>query len=440
MIIILIFVLLIFLAKVLIRDRFSLMFLQLYLIWWGILLFISTFNPYKLFPVSNYIYGLLILSVFCFSFGFITSRYIGTVNVKQTNVLSEDLLLDFFLKLSKSKIYLSLLIVFSLFVSRYLLKYQSMILLHGTEEARTMRFYVGEVFSSTAEIYFYNYFVETFSIFVTIYIAFCFVLMQFKKAFYLSAVFLYLYSSFGAGRGIIIELGFYVIFLYIAKGIIINKSDISLEKLKIMKRRKIKSLLIILPLLFALYLFSIYLSNFRNGLFELTVENFIKGNDDFFSQIIIYCVGSFRALEYGINNFSSEIGYTYGSLSFGAIDEVICLVCNLIGIKLQASNFIYGLQTSSEITIGYDQNFNALFTNIFVQYLDFGILGIIFFSFFWGFVFNKSIVLFHKTQSIFSLALVSFLFVTAIVSPLIWKLQSVSSFMFLIFLYLFRKK
>jgi oligosaccharide repeat unit polymerase len=440
MLIILLFVFFLLFTKILIKDKLSLVFLQLYLIWWALLLFISTFNPYGLFPVSEYIYGILILSIFCFSLGFISNKNIRNVNNNERKLLNEDLLLKYLIELSKSKIFLFLLIFFSIFIYRYLLRYQAVILLHGSEEARTLRFYVGEVFSSSAEIYFYNYFVETFSILVTIYLAFSIVLMQFKTTFFISVFFLYLYSSFGAGRGIIIELGFYIIFLFIIKGVILNRSLITSDKLRKLKSRKIKSLFIILPLLFGLYIFSIYLSNYRLGLNEMSLENFKTGNDEFLSQIIIYCVGSFRALEYGIVNFSSDIGYTYGGLTFGAIDEVISLFLGFLGFDVQPSNFEYGLKTSSFITIGYNQTFNALFTNVFVQYLDFGILGVVLFSFFWGVISNKSIQIFHRTQSVFSLALVSFLFVISIFSALSWKLQSVSSFMFLIILYLMRKK
>lgn len=421
-----------------IKDRLSLVFLQLYLIWWGILLFISSFNPFGLYPVTFIVYGLILLSISCFSIGFILNGYSKKGYIKQTNTFSETLLLQFFSKVSKSKVYLSLLVFFSLFIYYYLLKYQKVILLYGTEDARLLRFYVGNVFSSNAEIYFYNYFVETFSIVVSIYLTFSIVLMKFTKAFYLSMIFLYLYSSFGAGRGILIELGFYILFLYLIKGIVISKKNVSFNELKLIKKRKLKSLLIILPVLLGLYLFSIYLSNFRKGLSEISIENFITGNEDFFSQIIIYCVGSFRALEYGINNFSNDIGYTYGSLSFGGIDEFIFMLFNFIGFQTQPSNFVYGLKTNEVIMIGYNQSFNALYTNIFGQYLDFGILGVILLSFFWGVIFNKSIHLFYRTQSIFSLALVLFFFVTAIISSLSWKLQSVSSTLIVVCLYLIR--
>ena len=114
MLIILLFVFFLLFTKILIKDKLSLVFLQLYLIWWAILLFISTFNPYGLFPVSEYIYGILILSIFCFSLGFISNKNIRNVNNNEKKLLNEDLLLKYLIELSKSKIFLFLLIFLNL--------------------------------------------------------------------------------------------------------------------------------------------------------------------------------------------------------------------------------------------------------------------------------------------------------------------------------------
>lgn len=440
MIIIIIFSFLLLLTKMLIKDKLSLIFLQLFLGWWGLLLFISTFNPYGLYPVSIEIYSILILSVSCFTFGFIINRYIRLRQKKNSFVLTQEQLLDNFKILSDSKLYFVLVLFFTLFIGRYLIQYQKMIILYGTEDARNMRFYVGEVFGSSVEIFFYNYFVESFSILVSVYVAFSLVWLKFDKVFWLSIIFLYVYSSFGAGRGAIIELAFYICFFYFVKSKIIGKNQPKVGLVSpINSGKKSKALLIIVPMLIFIYLFSIYLSNFRSGLFEISIENFVIGNEIFFSQIVIYCVGSFRALEYGITQLSPQIGFTYGSLSFGGIDEFLGVVLNAFKIKYEYSNAIYGLKTSSTFNIGYDVTFNALFTGIFVQYLDFGLFGVIFLSFFWGMLFNRVIVFFQRTQTIYSLFMVSFLFVTAIVTPLTWKLQSPSSIIFLISLFLLKR-
>lgn len=422
-----------------IKDRLSLIFLQLYLAWWWLLLFVSTFNPYGLYSVSFRVYSILVLGVVCFTFGFILNRYIKLRPKIRIEAIKSSDLLEKFGRISGSKVFSALLIFFILFVGRYLVKYQRAIFLYGTEDARNLRFYVGEVFSHNIEIYFYNYFVDCFGILVSIYIAFSLVWLKYGPNFWLAVVFLYVYSAFGAGRGAIIDLAFYIFFFYFVKSKII-RTNLMVNRNVASKMQKSRTLLIIIPMIVIIYLLSIYLSNFRMGLFEISLENFLIGNEVFFSQIVIYCVGSFRAFEYGITNLSTQISYTYGSLSFGAIDEIFGVFLNSVGIKYEYSNGIYGALTANTFNVGYDLTFNALFTAFFVQYLDFGIFGVIVFSFFWGVLFNRVIVYFHRTQSIYTLFMVSFLFVTAIATPLSWKLQSPGAIVFLFCLFFVNEK
>lgn len=443
-IVLLIFVLLSLFSRTIIKDKLIFLFLQIYLIWWAILLCVSNLNPYGLYAVSNDIYGILILSVFSFSVGYIINYLSSEKKAIKTIDVDKDFLEKMYNNLSESKIFIGSVIVYSVFISRYLLKYQQIIAIYGTEEARTMRFYAGAVFNSTAEVFFYNFFVESYANLIFIFVAFSFVWMRFNKTFFFSLLFIYLYSSFGAGRFSIIELGFYILFFYIVKSkiiIIVHENEIrSSFNLKATKIQRRKTLLLIFPILSILYIYSIYLSNYRNGIFEVNSTTIIEGNDGFFEHIIVYCVGSFRALEYGINNYALNIGETFGSLSFGGIDEILGVILNVFGIKYSYANSIYGLTTGKMIPIGNGQMFNALFTNVFGQYLDFGLLGIILLSFFWGIVINKQISVFQRNKSIYSLFVVAFMFVTVIMTPLTWKLQAPSSWIFLSGLYMMKKR
>lgn len=439
----LILLVLLFFSTILLKNKLSLFFIRTYLIWWGVLFLISLLNPYGLYPVSNKVYILLIISVLFFSIGFIINGIIDKVKVVKDSSKNEiELMMVTYERLSKNKLFLVGLITFTLFVTRYLISYQRAILLYGTGEARMMRFFVGEVFKSTAEVFFYNYIVESFSILVLVYIAFSLVWLKFNKGLFLSLIFAYVYSSFGAGRFFVIELGFYIGFLFVVKRLLeaSQRLNLTLKERKRLKSQQLKVIMMIAPILFILYLFSIYLSNFRLGLFELTTENFVKGNSDFFEQIIVYCVGSFRALDYGLTHFADKIGYTFGSLSFGGIDELFGVALQLMGINYHYTNEIYGFKTGEMFPIGFDQYYNALFTNVFGQYLDFGYVGVVLLSFFWGIVFSKSVGFFLRTRTIYALFIVGFLFITAIMSPLVWKLQAPSSWIFLGAIFLMRNK
>ncbi|OHT44641.1 O-antigen polymerase [Flavobacterium tructae] len=438
-----VFISLFALSGYVLRDKMSSIFLNVYLIWWLCLLGISLSNPFGLYEVSLWTYCLILLSISFFSFGFIFNRLITKIEIKKEDTNIEAVLLESYDKTKGSKLFVSLLVLFSIIIFNYLMQYQKAILLFGTEEARVMRYFVGNVFKYQIEIYFYNYVIESFSIFVSAYLAFSFVWLRFNKVFFLSLIYVYLYSSFGSGRFYIIELGFFICFLFLLKNKVFSNKNktLSLKEKKKIKTRKRVTLLVIIPTLFCFYLFSIYLSNFRKGLFELNYENFITGNSDFFEQIIVYCVGSFRALEYGLNSLSKEFPITFGSMNFGGLDEFLGFLLRIFGINYQYSNVLYGELTSKTITIGFDQEYNALYTNVFGQYLDFGILGIVFLSFFWGFIFNLFVVAFQKLKTFYLLLMVSFLFVTSILTPLLWKFQSPSAWIFMLFLvYLDNKK
>jgi oligosaccharide repeat unit polymerase len=431
-----IFFFLLALSRYALRDKLSLNFLVIYQIWWLIMLAISVFNPFSLYAVSDYTYFLLVLNVFFFSIGFVISRVTAKIKVTEMQNNFEKVMLDSYNNTKDNKLFLVVLVLFSAMILNYLLKYQQVILLEGVEESRTMRYFVGKVFSTQIEIYFYNYVIESFSVLVLVFLAFSFVWMRFNIAFFVSLFFAYLFSSFGSGRGYIIELGFLIGFLFLVKNTLgLNKtSELTSQKNNKIRKKKIIAFFVLVPTLFSFYLFSIYLSNLRNGLFEINYENFIEGNNYFFEQIVIYCVGSFRALDYGVNVLCKTVPLGFGSFSFAGLDEIFGFLLKFLGINYNYSNLTYGEIVGPNFKIGYDQEYNALFTNTFSQYLDFGILGVVFLSFFWGFVFNRFIVAFMNNFSLYKLLIVAYLFVIAIMSVLTWKLQAPSSFIFLILL------
>lgn len=417
-------------SKIILRDKLTFYFLAIYLVWCFLLLLISIQNPYKLYSVSNFAYFLLILNIFFFSLGFLLCRLLNKIKHKQYKNNIESVLLTGYNNIQHSKYFLFPLILFSILILNYLIKYQKIILLDGVFESRTMRFYVGKVFTSQLEIYFYNYIVESFSLLVSSFLAFSFVWKKFNMTFLLGLIFAFLFSAFGSGRGYVIEIGFLIVFLSLVKNIIISlntKNQIVLTPPK----SRLKSKYIIIPTLVFFYLFSIYLSNVRNGLFEININNLLEGNSYFVDQIVIYCVGSFRALDYGISNLSGQFPIMLGRLSFGGIDEILSFLFKIIGLNYISGNSLYGELTSVNFSIGFDTEYNALFTSVFGQYLDFGVLGVILLSIFWGYIFCRLIISFINNSSLIKLMIISFLFVTSITSMLSWKLQSPSSCLYL---------
>lgn len=427
-VIILIFILLFLFSFIIVKNKISLFFLKNYLGWWFLLCIISTFNPYDLYAVSDKIYLILIGSIILFYLGFLLNEVVENdkKSLKKVNINDKEILLAIN-SLKKNKLFTVLLVLFSILIGNYLIKYQQYVFIFGPEEARTMRFFIGPIFKNSAEIFFYNFFVESFSVLVSMFFSISLVWKKFSKTFFLSIIFIYLYSSFGAGRFYIIEMVFYILFFFFIKVKVTNKKNTIKEK-----KEKMKLLFIIIPFLLGSYIYSIYLLNFRSGVYVLNLENVLKGNDEFMKQIVVYCIGSFRALEYGINNISSNLDYTLGTLSFGGLEEIFGVFLNAIGIKYKYSNLLYGEHTYASIDIGLNQSYNALYTNVFVQYLDFGILGIVIFSLFWGNIFSKTIHYYYRTNSVYILMILAYFFSTSILSALKWKLQSPSAWIFIL--------
>lgn len=423
-VIVVVFCFLFLFGRIILTNKISEFVFNSFLGWWLILLIISSYNPYDLYSVSAEIYFLLLTSIISFSIGFLLNEFAQKKISNYSNVsLDENILFPIYNSFSKNKFFILLIIILCAYIGNYVVLYQEYIFLYGPEEARTMRFFVGPIFKSSAEIFFYNFFVESFSILISLYIAISLVWKKFSKTFFLALLFAYLYSSFGAGRFYIIELSFLILFFLFIKIKVSKKGGASLKQ----KKDNLKLLFLLAPILLVGYVYSIYLSNFRKGISELSWNNIIEGNDEFVSQIIVYCVGSFRALEYGVKVTSLKVDNTLGSLSFGGLDEIIGVILNTIGFNYEYSNNMYGAYTYPQINIGVGQTFNALYTNVFGQYLDFGILGVIILSIFWGYVFNKIFHYCMKTDSIYLLMASAYLFIIVVMTPMMWKLQNPST-------------
>jgi oligosaccharide repeat unit polymerase len=421
-IILLIVFLLLILNISLIRDKLSKVFLSIYICWWALLLIISTFNPYGLYTVSDKTYLLLILNITMFTFGFILSGH----KQKASNINNIDAIYRIFhsfKSLLKKRIFIIILLLFTIILGYYYIRYNSVIKNYGLFDARTIRYYVGYLFGSTIEVLFYNYFIEGSSYFIIFAVAFSIVWGRINNIiFYLLILNFFFYSAVGAGRTAIIDIGLNVVFLFIIKKIISPKDPLSQNSFSrrfqhINKRR----IYYIVLALIAFYGLAVYLTSFRTGLPEISVENFIIGNDVLARQIIVYCTGPFRALEYAITNFQGTFGFQYGRLTFAAFDELIGYFFRYLGVDYQVMNHLMGSFISGSIQIGNNQSFNALYTCIFNFYFDFGIIGVIILPFLYGLLFRKIIVNIEYKPTLTNLFILIVVSITTINSVFTWK-------------------
>lgn len=410
----------ILLSKYLTGLKIATTIIRIYLIFWMIALLISTFNPFGLYKVSIMTYLILILGVIAFYLGFMSLK----IKIRNDRILSiEESVL-------KSSLFKIILVACFVIILYYGLKYASIYLVMGSG-ARATRFGTGELFSSTSILFVYSLFISTFSISCIYIFSYILVFSRKKGIVFLLSFFIIIISAYiGGGRA-----GFFSIILAIALFSFIKKSLLkSPIKIEYIFRNKMKknNMLILFIIIAILFILSVLVTVMRMS------ENasFFDGLYLLSEQLIVYMVGPFRAFDYGISQYAPTLGYLYGAGTFAGIGEFIFFLMHLIGVNVYYANSIIGNLLGLYIDIGGGHIFNYAFTNNMIFYFDFGIIGVILFSFLFGIFVRYIINLFIKKTNIYTLILLGYIFEAMMYSLFSWKLQSLPA-IFLILVCLF---
>ncbi len=408
-----------FIAKHTIHDRLSKTVMYLFLLWWGIWLIISTLNVYQLFTVPMTIYLLLILGLFVFLIGYLTA-YNKKRDQRHTSLIAHHLVIDKNLLLN-----IILTLVF-LIISFYFVRYLRLRSVLPTDELRMIRFSVGALFTTTRRLLFFNFFIEGFVFFL--YPVIAYLLMTKKYATYtfvLSVLSVLFYASIGSGRLPIVYLMISVILAFFMSQWRDEKDSIETPNYhKKVVKASLFSLIFIIP---ALIIYAAYITSVRLGFSGLSIEGLIVGANELIKQFIIYFTGPFRALNYGIENYAPEIGPLYGQATIAALNELLHATFHLLGAEIRNINYLIGdyLQNRA-ILVGDNVFMNYSFTYLMIFYFDFGVFGVILFSFMFGFFSRKVIFLFDDTKSLPSFILLNLMFLSMIISIFNWLIQSPS--------------
>lgn len=431
---------LVIISRLVVSDKLSKMIILIYLLWWTVWLGLSTFDLYELFSVSNSTYYLLLLNVTLFCAGFL---FCGAFRDKNENKNKNEIQY-INLKVSKHSWVLKLLIIVVFILLYYWIRYRNVVLSMTSLNIRMERFTIGNLFSSTPEILFFNYFIESFMYAAVIVLAYMVIYGQFKSiTFILLALSMFLYAGIGSGRGPIIDILVAMVLIYFIRRINSEKkmhlSHLS-NKMDKTKKMKLWNMILIAFVILTIFVYSAWLTASRLGYTEFNMESIQIGWNEFFKQGVLYSTGPFRALDYGLKAYPENLGYLFGRGTFAGIDEIINLIFKIIGISYTSANGIIGdVLQNNQILIGYNQAFNFAYTSVMIHYFDLGILGVIIFPFIFGFFMRKSIYLYEKEPALPTLIIMAFLFNTMINSDFKWGLQSPSSNIVLIGCYFWYK-
>lgn len=197
-----------------------------------------------------------------------------------------------------------------------------------------------------------------------------------------------------------------------------------------------KKLLLPFIILFSLiYVVMSYLTAFRRGLLEFTLDNILDGASKLNENFVTYLTLPFRLFDYSIQkDYLSQLGgFHYGLVSFDGIDRYAKLFLRLFSIDIPT---IYEKTTlmfqDTWICVSKDLIVNYAYTNAVYHYLDFGIVGVFFIPFAFSAFFRWIVKMFYIQKSTLVLCLMFYLFFILIHTIFSWHINKVYSLGFII--------
>lgn len=383
-----------------VRDKLTKWFIALIMFVLTVPFVISIFNPFELYEVAFEVYFIAFLGYLCFFFGFFFPKQKNNYNSQDSIVDKIDILIS---KKSFLLIYLiSLLVLMSLAITQWAL----ISLQNGMGNLKLEVFEL--IFNGNSFLYFY-YQVLLVPLFHLSCMALSVLVVnnRFNKQLVLFLVFALAFSYIGGKRGY-----FAIMLEYLVLAFVLNKySSFGIKRV----RRKIP--IVKLAILGSIVFVGAALmttvghagtavdkDNLKSGMLE-NAENFVK-----------YQIGPYRALDYALSHNYIERygGYTYGRATLGGmIDYYGCGLLSRLGIPTTQVRVLTMLPLQdNSVPIGKNTSWNYSFTSFYYFMFDFGLIGVVFFSFLFGVCVRYSLILFQKKRTIASMTLVGFLFIS----------------------------
>lgn len=335
------------------------------------------------------------------------------------------------IKPSKNKIIIAILIVFTIVLIYYKLRYDNLIDEYGVSTARLIKFELGMLFRTPLENAAYRYVIEPGITLIIINLAFNIAMKKVKSVIVLlSFVSIFLYSSIGMGRFTYFDFAIYsmlVILLYYSQNIV----------LFIKENYKWISLTISLVTLIL-----IFVTLERLGVDFTDFGSIKNGIEESMNHLLLYFTGPYGIFNYAIeNDYRGVILSNYGGViansTIGGLDELVKLSLNFIGQDFITINSVLSSLTSVPVEIGANISMNAFYTAYFNFYVDFGIIGLLIIPFSFGFFSAFINHLVYKKQSIYILFIAIINNYCMLMMILKWEYQSAPTWMLFIWLLIF---
>lgn len=402
------------------QSRIAKRMLYVIVSYWMISLFVSTFNPYHLYPVSFNTYFWLTVNVSSFVIGYLSIRGNSKLDYDRITVpIGVD-------RLFKSYKFWGLLVICIAF-TLYIYSQQSAVVLAYNIGYLRQNFaelmFTGKPMLSFVYMTLLKSFYE-FTLFLGLY------LIIYKRDFTKIAVLLIFIVPFmflAGGRTRAMMVAFYFIFLLIFSPLL-NHAQETKSPLTF----RLKHVFFISISLFLLFILFSYTSMIRLGYTDFSFEALREGVDKSLLQLCSYSIGPFRAFDIATHsNYIDMVGgYKFGQASIGGLESFLeRIIRHLIGVQIpnvNESTLQYLQDTTISVGTHDVTDFNFAYTNAIYHYFDFGYIGIIIWPFLFGRFFCRQTIKAEKNPSLPTLVLVAFLFEIAIYS--VFSLLTVEPF------------
>lgn len=405
-------------------DRTSKVILNCVVGIWAIALFLSIIRIANLNEVSDRTYLLTYLGITTFAIGFCIIK----INKERENVFDGTALLVVIEKITKSKLFIILIVILCFYVYTLLVVFFEALMTYQTLGNVRTDFFSGDLYGPVfSQI---NAFVLVpFSIFLTPIFAY---MLLYKRNFmcFMLGLFLLGYESLGAGRFGYIRI---ILAIFFMLYILTNSS--------IHNKKNFNRLFIIIG--FSAVLLLTLITKMRTT--SVGDGNYMKKHSaivETLEQVAIYTAAPITAFDYSIShNYNERIGgYQMGRLTMSGVTRMINLFTSRFGFTFPTTSLkkLVDIKQEEPIAVSEEwQNYNALYTANLFFYNDFGVLGIIIFPFIFGMLLRILIKLMYKTKSYFMVTVVSWGFYVAFFSIVdFWLVSSYTILSLIVFIIL----
>lgn len=383
-----------------VKDRISLFCILSFVLYWGISIFVSCFNPFDMKPNSNETYYLLLFGMLSFVLGFILFGFRTTILDTNINV---NYLREKVQRLTGSKMLKLLYLFCTVFASEFMFTALVMSELNGETLTGDDR---GEILFEGSYVYkFFYHFIMNPLYYITLSLLSVVILGRIKNRIVfcvLSILFIVASIVLSGGRSKFVIIIMYYIFSYVC---LIPNIRKQLFKIKNM----ILSIVILLVMLLAMAL----QTGFRStGTYSLTGDDFFENIKSMGETIGVYSVIPIRLFDYALNNYYFEKfdGPYYGRATLAGCDGIATgVVRRFSGIDNESTlKIVDYLQDNGIYIIPGKHPYNYCYTALFFCYMDYGIFGVIILPFVFGYILRYYISQLYKYSSLPAFIIVAF--------------------------------